>query len=479
VAFDPAGDMWVAEYSSSKLVEFAPSQLASSGAPTPAVTISDNGSGDLSNPWDLAFDSAGNLWVTTNNGSGGLLEYPASSLGKTGTPTPAVVITPEGSGPTVSLNQPDGLAFDSAGNLWVANFLTSTLVQFSKSQLGSSGSPTPAVELAASGSGTAASIDGPGGIAFDGAGNLWVSNGNNNSVTSFAPGLLTTSGSPAPTSALMGASTQLNGPGAVAIVPATQRATESGYWEVASDGGIFSFGNHQFYGSTGGIVLNKPIVGMAPTPVHGSTGGKGYWLVATDGGIFSFGDAQFYGSTGSINLNKPIVGMASTPDGLGYWLVASDGGIFSFGDAQFYGSTGSITLNKPIVGMAATPDGGGYWMVASDGGIFSFGDAQFYGSTGNINLNKPIVGMAATPDGKGYWMVASDGGIFSFGDANFWGSTGAIKLNQPIVGMTASADGLGYWLDASDGGIFTFGDAAFDGSMGGIKLNKPVVGMAS
>ena len=81
--------------------------------------------------------------------------------------------------------------------------------------------------------------------------------------------------------------------------------------------------------------------------------------MASDGGIFSYGDATFYGSTGAIHLNQPIVGMAATPDGSGYWLVASDGGIFSYGDATFYGSTGSITLNKPIVGMAATTDGNG------------------------------------------------------------------------------------------------------------------------
>ncbi|HET9051953.1 MAG TPA: SBBP repeat-containing protein, partial [Candidatus Dormibacteraeota bacterium] len=107
-----------------------------------------------------------------------------------------------------------------------------------------------------------------------------------------------------------------------------------------------------------------------PTPP-----GVGYWLVASDGGIFPFGDAGGFGSTGAIKLNKPIVGMAATPDGRGYWLVASDGGIFPFGDATGYGSTGAIKLNKPIVGMAATPDGGGYWLVASDGGIFPFGDA--------------------------------------------------------------------------------------------------------
>ena len=85
-------------------------------------------------------------------------------------------------------------------------------------------------------------------------------------------------------------------------------------------------------------------------------------MVASDGGIFSYGDAVFYGSTGAITLNKPIVGMAPTPDGKGYWLVASDGGVFSFGDATFYGSTGAITLDQPIVGMA--PDTGREGLLA-------------------------------------------------------------------------------------------------------------------
>jgi hypothetical protein len=250
-----------------------------------------------------------------------------------------------------------------------------------------------------------------------------------------------------------------------------ERETGSGYWEVASDGGIFSFGDAVFYGSEGGQPLNAPIVGMASTPDAG-----GYWEVASDGGIFSFGDAVFYGSEGGQHLNKPIVGMAATPDGRGYWEVASDGGIFSFGDAVFYGSEGGQPLNKPIVGMAATPDGRGYWEVASDGGIFSFGEAVFYGSEGGQPLNAPIVGMA-TPDGGGYWEVASDGGIFSFGDANFYGSQGGQPLNKPIVGM-ANPDGGGYWEVASDGGIFSFGDANFFGSEGGQPLNAPIVGMS-
>jgi outer membrane protein assembly factor BamB len=255
--------------------------------------------------------------------------------------------------------------------------------------------------------------------------------------------------------------------------PPTPIPPRPGYWLVASDGGIFSEGGAQFLGSTGGMHLNQPIVGMASTPDH-----EGYWLVASDGGIFSFGDAQFHGSTGGMHLNQPIVGMASTPSGNGYWLVASDGGIFSFGDAQFHGSTGGMHLNQPIVGMAADSTGDGYWLVASDGGIFSFGDAAFHGGTGGMHLNRPIVGMAADGTGQGYWLVASDGGVFAFGDAAFHGGTGGMHLNQPIVGMATDSTADGYWLVASDGGIFAFGDASFEGSTGGQHLNRPVVGMA-
>ncbi len=226
-----------------------------------------------------------------------------------------------------------------------------------------------------------------------------------------------------------------------------------GYWQVAPDGGIFTFGNAAFYGSTGNLRLKAPVLGMSATP-----DGGGYWLYAKDGGIFTFGNARFFGSTGALPLVSPVNAMATTPSGNGYWMAAGDGGVFSFGDAAFYGSMGGNPLNKPIVGMAATPSGTGYWLVASDGGIFSFGDAAFYGSTGAIKLAQPIVAMARTNTGTGYWMLGRDGGIFTFGDARYFGGLAQCP-NRVATAIQGTTTGNGYWISSAEGRMATFGDA--------------------
>jgi hypothetical protein len=64
--------------------------------------------------------------------------------------------------------------------------------------------------------------------------------------------------------------------------------------------------------------------------------GSGYWFVASDGGIFAF-DAPFLGSGGGDAIPAPIVGMAGDQATDGYWMVAANGSVYSFG-APFYGT---------------------------------------------------------------------------------------------------------------------------------------------
>lgn len=250
-------------------------------------------------------------------------------------------------------------------------------------------------------------------------------------------------------------------------VPAT------GYWVLGNDGGVFTYGSAPFHGSTGGMALRAPIVGMASTP-----SGNGYWLVASDGGIFAFGDAGFFGSTGAMTLARPVVGMAPTRSGNGYWLVASDGGIFSFGDAAFHGSTGAMAIAWPVVGMARTPSGNGYWLVAEDGGVFTFGDAGFHGSTGAMVLAESINGMAPTKSGNGYWLVARDGGIFTFGDGTFHGSLPSRRIRARAAGMGRTITAGGYFIVSTTGAIHVFGDAPYYGSPPSEGYNMTALGMA-
>jgi hypothetical protein len=80
--------------------------------------------------------------------------------------------------------------------------------------------------------------------------------------------------------------------------------------------------------------------------------GQGYWAVAADGGVFTYGDAHFFGSLGRAHLRSPIVGITPTADGKGYWLIAKDGEVYPFGDAVL-SSDMAHRLNAPVVGIAA------------------------------------------------------------------------------------------------------------------------------
>jgi hypothetical protein len=253
-----------------------------------------------------------------------------------------------------------------------------------------------------------------------------------------------------------------------------------GYWLVGSDGGIFSFGQAQFYGSTGGLLLQRPVVGIVPTADHG-----GYWLDASDGGVFSYGDTQFYGSipglglhpagSGSPNsLNAPIVGMVPSIDDNGYFMVASDGGVFAFGDAHFAGSCPGIGgCSGSAVAVMPDASGNGYWLVTSTGNVYTFGDAQYFGAPGRGTVTSAV----ATPDGLGYWILLADGQVFPYGDAAGAGSppAGGFGGLDAATAVFSTSDGAGYWVSSALGSVYNFGDAPNDGGMAGTHLNGAII----
>jgi hypothetical protein len=257
-----------------------------------------------------------------------------------------------------------------------------------------------------------------------------------------------------------------------------------GYWLVGSDGGIFTFGSAHFYGSTGGLTLQRPVVGISPTASKG-----GYWLVASDGGVFAFGDAGYYGSipgdglypAGSglpHSLNAPIVGMVPSADGGGYFMVASDGGVFAFGDARIEGSCPGIGgCSGAAVAVVPDADGNGYWMVTQTGQVYGFGDAPYYGAPGP--QGSPVTSAVRTADGRGYWILLGDGAVYAYGDAVQLGDpVGSVGGLDPASAIFADADGGGYWIASGTGAVFAYGDAPNEGSMAGTPLNGSIIAAA-
>ena len=115
-------------------------------------------SSGLNSPSGLAFDSAGNLYIANAANS---------TISK---------VTPTGSVSTFvssGLNLPGGLAFDSSGNLYVANANANSVSKVT---------PAGVVSTFASG------LHDPIGLAFDAAGNLYVANDSNNTIAKVTPG---------------------------------------------------------------------------------------------------------------------------------------------------------------------------------------------------------------------------------------------------------------------------------------------------
>ena len=153
------------------------------------------------------------------------------------------------------------------------------------------------------------------------------------------------------------------------------------------------------------MALNAPVVGMAATP-----DGGGYWLVAADGGIFSYGDAGFFGSAGALHAGRArSSGMAAGPGGGGYWLVARDGGIFGYGDAPYHGSLGGTALPAPVVGMAAAPRRRG--LLARPGVAAPLAGKVVGIDPGHNGLNYSAPGVIDQPvfNGTGLRAVRHDG----------------------------------------------------------------------
>ena len=154
-----SGALWVGKWAAANLAEgFTSPQLAAAGSAVAADTI--GAAATSLTISGTAFDSAGNLWVTDYINQQ-ILKFTPAQLA-IGASTPVVAV--------LTGKEPWGIAFDASGNLFVSFYNGNNVLKYAASDVsawtGALTDPAPAL--------TIATPNGPLSIAFDSQKNLWV-----------------------------------------------------------------------------------------------------------------------------------------------------------------------------------------------------------------------------------------------------------------------------------------------------------------
>jgi hypothetical protein len=407
ITFDGAGTLYIADTFGQTIRKLV---LATREVTTIAGFPQTSGSADgigtdarFNDPWDLTTDGAGNLFVADNFNSTVRKVVIATAevttlLGQVG-----VFGNTDGTGRGVLLGFPQGIIGDGMGHLYIADTDNSTIRKVDIA--------TAAVTTFVGGSRLTGSNDAAGAAArfgrvsdsfSDGAGNLYIADGGNNTIRKVvvATGEVTTiAGTPGPGSTL-------DGVGAAARFDRPQGVTGDG-------------AGHLFVTDTGGNTIREIDLGtgavttLAGTPgVFGTVDGVGAAAqfdspsgVATDGAgnlfVTSQGDEtvrKVVIATGEVITFAGTPGVFGGADGIGTAATFSvPVGIVSDGAGNLYvADSNSDTIRKVVIATAEVST-----IAGTAGG---FGNADGVGAAAQFSVPSDV-----DLDGMGNLYVADSG----------------------------------------------------------------------
>ncbi len=444
---------------------------SSDGNVTPIISES-----PLCSPAGVAVDSKGNVYVTNHgfssaNRDSSVMIYPAGST----TPSSAI------QGPATGLDDPQAIATDSNGNIYVANEDTkgiqnNTITVYS---VGSTGNVAPIQTIGGSNTG----LSSPSGIAVSG-GKIYVANGSDNTVTIYPA---SSTGNVAPSATIEGYDTGLATPSGVAvdgngnIYVSNQGGQEEGCASCPSVPGSVTV---YAAGSSGDAIPTQTLtlqnLGIPSAVAVDGTGN----LYVTD----SFHNEVFVFNAGSLSLDRSIVGGATDLDNPSSLAVDSGGKIYVVNEGSVSGGVDTVTayaagrsgnaLPSLFIGPSAVSNFTSPSAIAADlfGTIYVADNADetvtAYSPTANLNIATPIATVYDPFNGIGNFLgndisgVAVDtaGNVYlSFSDSNtlavFSGpNSGGVAQIATIQGSgTGLSSPAGIALD-SNGNIYVTND---------------------
>jgi sugar lactone lactonase YvrE len=193
IATDTAGNVYVAEWGNAIIRKITPAGVVTTLAGTAGVQGSADGTGPAAQfrgPFGVATDSAGNVYVADLYNAN-IRKITPRGVVTTFAGTAGVTGTADGTGGAAQFSGPQGVATDAAGNVYVADTWGETIRKITPARVvttlaGSGGAGN------ADGVGVAAQFDNPQGIATDSEGNIYVADAYNNAVRKITPAAVVT-----------------------------------------------------------------------------------------------------------------------------------------------------------------------------------------------------------------------------------------------------------------------------------------------
>jgi sugar lactone lactonase YvrE len=224
VAVDSSGDLFVADDGNNEIREISAAGVVTTIAGKAGSPGTVNGTGStarFADPQNLAIDSSGNLYVADGNGNtirkvapGGVVTTLAGS-GTSG--------SSDGTGTAAQFNDPTGVTVDPQGNVYVADYGNSTIRMITPSGVVTTLAGVPRRTGSADGTGATARFYTPSGIGIDGFGNLYVADSGNDTIREVTQGgvVTTIAGSPGIPENIDGpaSAARFDTPGDVAVDP--------------------------------------------------------------------------------------------------------------------------------------------------------------------------------------------------------------------------------------------------------------------
>ncbi|HWA28341.1 MAG TPA: immunoglobulin domain-containing protein, partial [Lacunisphaera sp.] len=476
VTVDGSGNVYVADFNCIRKITPDGTVTTLAGNPN-AWWDSVDGTGlaaRFRSPRGLEVDSAGNIFVADNQNHQ-VRKVTAAGMVTTLAGTPPSEGSTDGPVANARFSRPSGAAFDATGNLYIAEYANNTLRKITPAGIVSTLAGTAGALGSADGTGGAARFARPTGVAVDGSGNVYVAEEYNHTIRKVtAAGVVTTlAGSPGLSGSAdgTGAAARFDHPGGLAVDGAgnVYVADQANFTlrKITPGGVVTTFaGSAGLPGSAdgaGGAARFSGILGLAADGTH---------LYATDGGVrvrkIALADATVTTIAGGVRGTDDGVGAAARFSGA-FGIAVSASGYLYVTEVDEVSRIRIITPNGTVTTLAGSSQSAEIDGIGTDARFYypegiainGAGDlfvTDFFGNTirkvsGDGAVNVTYDGSSTVPTAAGSYSV-----VATLTHANYQGTaTGTLVIAPagqaaPVISSASSVTfGSSYTATANTG----------------------------